>query len=499
MKKVLLVYAVSHRIQNPLGGVAPPSGLSWIARALQKNSYDFKICDLSIVDSEKGKEALLRNSISEYLPDAIGISIRNIDTSVNPPRTFFPFLENIATIIKSETSVPMILGGPGFSLYSKKCMNRLNADYGIIGEGEIAFPKLLNHLFSGAKKQADIPGLVLRNNGHLHSIKAEIFDNYPSFGKALHDGIDYEKYREIGGFYPIQTKRGCAFNCVYCDYPYLEGSKYRLRNPEDIVDEMQGLLSKHSMRHFFFTDSVFNYPQGFCKKIVKEIINRKMDIRWTAYVNPCSMTRDLVELFKISGCCRLEVTIDSASTETLNTYQKHFSVKDIINADSWFEEFDIPTYYWVNVGGPGETSDSLKENFENLSSLKQVTKGWLGCGFVVLPGSPLYQMSVYEGRIDDNGNGDPYLYVSDRLPDDYAEQIQLFCIEHPAWFSVYDMLDRDYRDMALNVIDKKIRNHWPMQMDYGKKRKLKYLNGELNVFSQKEYFQILEQKKGLKN
>ncbi len=485
-KRILLFYAVNHRIQNPLGGVASPSGLSWIAKALKVNNYDSKICDLSLIQQNEEIPYLIKNCIREYKPHAIGISIRNIDTSVNPPRTFFPYLERVSSIIKKTTDVPIILGGPGFSLYAKKCMQIMHGDFGVVGEGEDSFPELLSQIFSGFQKP-DVPGLVMKNNGTIQIKTNQHFTGYSTLGKAMHEGIDYDEYNKIGGFYAIQTKRGCSFNCIYCDYPYLEGQRYRMRSPQIIVDEMEDLTKQYSLDYFFFTDSVFNYPTDFCANILKEIIARKLDIKWTAYVNPKGITSELVALFKKSGCSRIEVTIDSASDTTLATYQKHFSVKEIIQVDSYFSTFDIPTYYWVNLGGPGETAETLKENFYNLDRLKHVTKGWVGSGFVVLPGSPLYHRAMNEGLIQDDNLEEPYLYLSDQLPDDCAEQIQKFCINHPAWFSVYDMVDPDYRAMAMDIIDRKIRNHWPMQMDYGIKRMEKYQRGKIKIISQKAF------------
>ncbi|MBU1170131.1 MAG: cobalamin-dependent protein [Proteobacteria bacterium] len=494
MKRILLVYAVSHAIQNPLGGVAPPSGLTWIQKALHVNGFDYHTCDLSLAKDRWDIEKIIKQSVTSYQPHAVGVSIRNIDTSVNPPRTFFPFLKDVAQTIRRETHVPMILGGPGFSLYSKKCMETMAADYGIVGEGEASFPALLNSIFSKVESAPSVPGLIVKKNGSFHEIPREIFSGYTTFGKARHAGIDYDAYDKIGGYYPIQTKRGCAFNCIYCDYPYLEGRQYRLRQPSVIVDEIEDLSKTSALNHFFFTDSVFNFPTEFCQSILDQIIKRKLNIDWTAYVNPKGMTPDLIERFKKSGCSRLEVTIDTLTRPTLKSYQKNFNQGEIFNADSFFKQFDIPTYYWINLGGPGETKETFVRNLEHLDRLTHVTKGWVGVGFVVLPGSPLYDLAVQEGRIERNGIIEPYLYISNHLPNNYSEQIQMFAIDHPEWFSVFDMLDIDYRQMAMKIINEKIRDHWPMQMAYGMKRKEKYLQGDLPIMSHQMYQDRLEAK-----
>jgi radical SAM superfamily enzyme YgiQ (UPF0313 family) len=261
-----------------------------------------------------------------------------------------------------------------------------------------------------------------------------------------------------------------------------------------IVDEMEELSNRYPMKHFFFTDSVFNFPTDFCGSILNEIIRRNLDIRWTAYVNPKGMTPGLVERFKESGCSRLEVTVDTLTRPTLVTYRKNFTQDEIFAADSYFKMYDIPTYYWINLGGPGETTETFGRNLGHLGRLTHVTKGWVGVGFVVLPGSPLYDLAVSEGRIERYGIREPYLYISNELPGDYPERIQMFAIDHPEWFSVYDMLDLDYRHMAMKIITEKIRDHWAMQADYGKLRKAKFMNGDLSIMTQEMYMDRLEAK-----
>ena len=56
----------------------------------------------------------------------------------------------------------------------------------------------------------------------------------------------------------VQTKRGCSFHCVYCTYPRVEGRRVRLRGPEAVADEMEGLMDETGVRHFFVVDSVLD-------------------------------------------------------------------------------------------------------------------------------------------------------------------------------------------------------------------------------------------------
>jgi radical SAM superfamily enzyme YgiQ (UPF0313 family) len=51
--------------------------------------------------------------------------------------------------LRKITSVPIILGGSGFSLFPTELMKLTGADFGIVGEGESIFPELLMRLDQG--------------------------------------------------------------------------------------------------------------------------------------------------------------------------------------------------------------------------------------------------------------------------------------------------------------------------------------------------------------
>ena len=484
-EKVLLIYTAYYKIQNPLNGVAPPYGLAWIAQSLKEKNIICEICDLSLIKNKNELYSKLTNSVKHFNPDAIGVSIRNITTGVEPAKSFLPYLKIIIQHIRSITNIPLIAGGAGFSLYPQDCMEQLDIDYGIIGEGEKAFPQLLETIF--LKKNPDaIPNVVYKKNSRIIINKYESISE-KDFVVPDHSLIDYDAYDRIGGYFPIQTKRGCQFACIYCTYPYLERKTYRFRSPKDIVKEISHLKNNFSMEHFFFTDSVFSYPRDYCISVLQEIIKHKINISWSAYINPKDVTEELIKLFKASGCSSVEVTIDTASLQTLKAYNKNFSLQEMYLLDTYLYKYEIPALYWVNLGGPGETRLTLQENLKNLSQLKSVSKGWVGKGFIVLPGSPLYEIALKENKIKKASLNDFYQYVSDDLPPDFAEEIQKFCFQNPMWYSRFDRIYPGYMEMVSNIMNNKIRNHYLLQHEYGLKRLELYKQNKIKIYSQKEF------------
>lgn len=61
------------------------------------------------------------------------------------------------------------------------------------------------------------------------------------------------------------NQRDCAFTCVYCDYPFLEG-KNRMRDHREIVDEMESLIVAHDFRHFFLYGQRIQFSGPFFRE-----------------------------------------------------------------------------------------------------------------------------------------------------------------------------------------------------------------------------------------
>lgn len=126
--KVLLISANTLRIPYPVY----PLGLDYVAGSLDSR-YQTKIIDLNIFSSPESLEAMIR----EFSPDFAGVSIRNIDnTDVVNCRSFLPEYQDLVRQIRTNSKAKIILGGSGFTIFPVEFMQALDADYGIVGEGE---------------------------------------------------------------------------------------------------------------------------------------------------------------------------------------------------------------------------------------------------------------------------------------------------------------------------------------------------------------------------
>ncbi|HAN20048.1 MAG: hypothetical protein A2X13_07210 [Bacteroidetes bacterium GWC2_33_15] len=404
MKKVLLINSNLENIPYPVA----PLGLALLASSLQ-NKYEVKVFDFAFNSTES-----LVQFIKDFNPDYIGIGLRNID-NVTMRRTKWyidDIREKIVKPIQENFTIPIILGGSGFSIAPKELLDFFSIEYGVVGEGEKTFAELLEVLEQN--KNPEIINNVLTRKGGVKKF------TFPDEGllilpKANVDlFIDFLPYLQRSS-YPVQTKRGCAFNCIYCSYPRIEGKKYRLRPVTDIVDEIQNVNLRFPGVTFEIVDSTFNSPLKHAIAICDEIIKRELRIKIrTMGVNPGLVTGELIQKMKLAGFSQIDCTPETASDMLLKKLNKNFNKNKLVECAKIIKNQDMPTMWFFMFGLPGETEETINETFDFIDrhipkhDMVHVTEG-----IRIIPQTELYDIALNEGVISGNENViDPMFYVS---------------------------------------------------------------------------------------
>ncbi|NVO03197.1 MAG: radical SAM protein [Bacteroidetes bacterium] len=399
---VLLISANTYKDPYPVF----PIGLSYIMAYLQekKPEIQVKLMDLNLNPLEE-----IENFIKDFNPSYIGISFRNIDNQDSHIK--FDFVSDyikLVQLIRASSKSKIIIGGAAFSVYAEDLFNLLKPDFGITGEGEESLYQLINCL-ENSRDYRQIPGLVYEENQIITvNPRSQFLKNLkPDFNNDL---IDY--YWNESGILNIQTKRGCPYDCIYCTYPLIEGTKVRNLNADFIVETLQRLKIEKKINYVFFTDSVFNINNDFNVELAEKIINSKINIRWGAYFSPHNLDKELLSLFKKSGLKHIEFGTESISNTQLANYSKHFKVEDIFNISDLCNELGIYYAHFLILGGYGETNETLKETFEN--SKKIVNAVFFPyIGMRIYPRTKLQEYAIRDGIISKDDNLiKPQYYIS---------------------------------------------------------------------------------------
>jgi radical SAM superfamily enzyme YgiQ (UPF0313 family) len=404
-----------------------PIGVGYLAASLVQEGFEVSVLDLSL---EREAAPLIRARISEFSPDVIGISIRNLDVVTYPSDAFvLPLVRKITNTIKRYSSAPIVLGGSGFSLLPVETLRYLDVNLGIVGEGEHAFPQLLRSIEAGTDMTV-VPGLVaLMEDGQVlqnSPWRVADLDALPFPAREMMPSAGYVAAN-------IQTKRGCAFSCSYCTYPLLEGKLLRKRSPRKVVDEMEVMVNRFGIHRLDIVDNVFNVPVAHASEICREIIRRELPIEWTASVRPDYLPLELVTLMKRAGCIRLDIGTDAASEPTLIGLSKGFSFDEIREGAAVCREVDMPFSCYLILGAPGETDESVRATLENMEEIDPPSLLGL-TGVRVYPGTPIAEQAIRESAFEEpiDWLNRPY-YITPAARDNLFSIIREFTARHPNW------------------------------------------------------------------
>lgn len=426
MKKVLLVNTNTEKAPYPV----PPIGLGLLAASLE-TEFDVRIFDGMFRDGHG-----LRDEIRGFSPDYIGVGIRNIDDVVMGQSTYYlnDIKAEFIDPIREESRATTIYGGCGFSIFPHEILEMFGGDFGIVGEGEQTLLLLLAALENG-RDPLGIAGVVAgghRSRGIDFGFRQEASLKIPE--SSIDQYIDFGPYRKRGS-YPIQTKRGCRYRCIYCSYPSIEGRAYRLRSKEEVASEIEGILKRLGDVSIEFVDSTFNAPVGHGENICREIIERGIEVRLrTMGVNPGRITSELLTLMKRAGFAQIDCTPDSASEAMLVSLRKNFRRKKLEEVAKIIRDQEMPTMWFFIFGGPGETEATIMESFEFIDNyIDDIDMVHITEGLRIFPGTELFERAVAEGIVSSHGSTlHPVFYVSKHLGKERLREIvQSECSRRP--------------------------------------------------------------------
>ncbi len=425
--RVLLVSANTEKLPDPVF----PIGAAYVASAAASAGHEVETLDLCF---EPSPGAALAAAVRAFTPDVVGISLRNLDSSAYPENTsYVADYRALVAQVRSLTDAPVVLGGAGFTVTPRALLAALGADVGVVGEGERAFPWLLERLAGGAPLESGDGFLVEPEGAGVLLRSASRIRDLDAFGRPSRRHFDLDLYYQRGGALNVQTKRGCHFECVFCSYPLIEGSRVRMRTPARVVDEIEAERREHGVRHWFFVDNIFNAPIRHAKEICEEMVRRRLDVEWSAYLNPKFVDEELCDLLVRSGCKAIEFGTDAGSPTTIAALRKTFDVDDLRRASALCRRHELKFCHSLIFGGPGETRTTVEETLALMDELRP-TAVIAMTGVRILPGTAMVEIAIRDGQLEpDDDLLEPRFYLSPALRGELVDRIEAHARARPNW------------------------------------------------------------------
>lgn len=129
----------------------------------------------------------------------------------------------------------IVAGGPFFT---QEYRNYPQIDHLVLNEAEITLPLFLNDLKNGKAKR------IYKTNEYSDMSKTPVPDYHL---------LARKKY----AFMNMQVSRGCPFSCNFCEITTLFGRKVRMKNPDQISNELETLYNLNWRGSVFVVDDNF--------------------------------------------------------------------------------------------------------------------------------------------------------------------------------------------------------------------------------------------------
>lgn len=349
----------------------PSVGLTYIGTMLKNKKNHVKIVDSSFMRVNP------YNEIENFKPDIVGIycSTYNYLSSIK-----------IAKFAK-ERGITIVAGGPHVSLVQDEILKNKFIDFGIIGDGEFSFLKLVNS-FNENTKYNKIPGLIFIN-------KERIIKNKPKIIKNL-DKLPFPDYSLLGikklDTYPISTSRGCIYNCIFCSVPIFTGKLWRCRSPKNVIEELKKAKKKYNFKRFIVVDDNFNFDVNRSKSICKLLISENINSEWFCLsgIRADKFDDETGHLMKLSGCKRIAFGIESGDKKIFKSLKKGETLEQIKKSVKICKKIGIHTCGFFIIGLPNSDKESELKSLNLVKELDLDSVTWsLANPF---PKTKLYEM-----------------------------------------------------------------------------------------------------------
>ncbi|MDC0335290.1 B12-binding domain-containing radical SAM protein [Pseudodesulfovibrio sp.] len=312
----------------------------------------------------------------------------------------FPFQKTVFNRLAAQKDRPLLIsGGNMFTSEPDFCMEEYGVDFGIFGEGEIPFLKLLDAL----KKKQDfthIGGLYYRGGNTIRSTKipGEVVEDLDLLPYPAYDLFYDDETILSQAVFSIYTSRSCPFNCSFCYHPV--GSRYRRRSVANVVAEIKFMHAKYGKRAYFFGDELFLVDEQWVLDFCDEIEKLTCLDDWSCQTRASHVEPHILKRIKEAGCHHVRVGIESGSDTVLRSMNKKTSREDNLRAVRNIREAGINMDGGVIIGDFAETPQTLRETFDFVKETDLVPNQ--GMIFVTpLPGSDMWERCLKEGLITD--------------------------------------------------------------------------------------------------
>jgi radical SAM superfamily enzyme YgiQ (UPF0313 family) len=251
----------------------------------------------------------------------------------------------------------------------------------ILGEADVSFLQLAEAI-EGDCSWRDVPGLAFADGSQL--VSNPLPPLTPDLDRLPFPARDTLPllFRNRNPVISISPTRGCYMKCNFCSiiqfYAMGKGRAWRERSPENVVDEIEEILSSPACRDhnadfvWFCADEFIGLKRGgksFGQRLTEEILGRRLVFRWEIACRTDQVDFELFRLMREAGLRSVYVGVESFSQRQLDAYHKQNTVEQNCEAIRIFEKLRLDYTLGTIVFSPNTTLEEFERNHRAIESV----------------------------------------------------------------------------------------------------------------------------------
>jgi anaerobic magnesium-protoporphyrin IX monomethyl ester cyclase len=461
---------------------APPVGIAYIAACLRQCGHTVSVVDglgeaLDLYTPIRGLATGMRHGLSdEDILARIDPGAEIIGVSIMFSLEW-PFTRDLVTKIRARFPHAFLAaGGEHITALPEYSLDNCPAlDCCVLGEGEQTMVDLVEALTQDLDLR-EVNGLCVRAaGGPLRTQSRKRLRELGTLPRPAWDLVPIAAYLKggvmtgvnFGRSMPMLASRGCPYRCTFCSNPVMWGTLWRVREAQDVFDEMCDYMDRYGATNFDFYDLTAIVRREWIVEFCQIIIASGRQFTWQLPSGTRSEAIDseVTRLLYESGCRYINYAPESGSEEILQRIKKRISKAKMLESMRAAVRNGINVKANFILGFPGERLRHIWGTYRFILSMSLLGIQDVSVfPFSPYPGSELFAFLCRRGDVV---LSEEYFlslsqYTDPRYTKSYCENfspltLRLLCLAGMCLFYLFSYLRRPSRFLQLvrNVFVKK--------------------------------------------
>ncbi|MCS6933622.1 MAG: B12-binding domain-containing radical SAM protein [Chitinophagales bacterium] len=430
-----------------------PLGLAYIAAAAESAGHNVRVIDAiannicEFHPTELGNDIIIQGMRPEVVAELVPCGSKVIGLSCMFSNNWLLDRRLIKVLRSRFPEAVLIAGGESISGMPEYALKDSELDICVVGEGEETFKEVLSAI-ENQIPLVTVKGIVFKKDGkivlnprrerirqlndipypawHFFPVNA-YFDNQitltPTERKSL----------------PTLATRGCPYTCTFCSSPNMWTTKYSLRSPDNILQEMIYMYEKYGVTNFELFDLTAIINRQWILEFCRLLQNYPVHFTWQmpAGTRSEALSEEVIREMAKAGCTNITFAPESGSKKVLQLIQKKADPDKMLPAMKLASQLGMYVYVNSIIGLPGETHRDIWKSMLYLA--KTAFAGAQDTGMAVFmpyPGSELFKQFEQYGQLS---LSDSFFY--DILYTDSITKSQFYNNNIPSFiYRIYNIL-----------------------------------------------------------